>query len=358
MYPTVFVNLDAISHNSTEIKRISASRCVDVDVVLKGVCGDPIIARAVMEGGLVSFMDSRMKNIIRLKESGINARIGLLRIPMISELDLMLEHCDWALVSMPETIIAIDQKCRDSKKDFEVLLMIDVGDLREGILPERISEVAEVFKKCERVTCIGVGTNLGCFGGVLPSGNNMGKLITLANELRTYLSAGKWLISAGGSQVFYDMVRFGSEVIPKRITHIRPGGVLLRGKCQMEDVPGLRQDTMRIVAEYVEIATKPSKPCGNIAVDAFGNVPHFEDRGNRMRAIIALGRQDIVIEDIAPLRREIEVLGGSSDHTILDIEMLQKKPRLGDRESFLFSRYGAMLQAFTSEFVEKQYVRD
>lgn len=358
MHPEIFVNLDAISFNSSEILRTCAARGVAVDAVLKGVCGDPAIARAVMEGGIASFMDSRMKNIVRMKASGISARMGLLRIPMISELDLMLEHCDWALVSMPRTIRLIDQKCRNSGKKFEVLLMADLGDLREGILPGQIPEAAEALKECKGVTCIGLGTNLGCFGGVLPSREKMEELISLANELRAYLNAEKWLISAGGTQVFHNMTLFGTEVIPEGITHIRPGGALLRGMSQQNEIQGLRKDTMNIAAEYIEIITKPSKPSGDIDVDAFGKIPYFDDRGKRKRAIVALGRQDVVIEDLKPLRGGIEILGGSSDHMILDVEALREAPELGEIETFSFVRYGGMLQAFTSEFVGKRYIRD
>lgn len=358
MYPEIVVNLDAISFNSSEISRVCAARGVAVDAVLKGVCGDPAIAGAVMDGGISSFMDSRMKNIIRMREAGIKARMGLLRIPMASELDLMLEYCDWALVSMPRIIELIDQKCGESGKTFEVLLMADLGDLREGILAEQIPEAAEVLKKCKYVTCTGLGTNLGCFGGVLPSKDKMEELISLANDLRAYLNAEKWLISAGGSQIFHDMTLSGTEVIPEGITHIRPGGVLLRGMCQQSEVPGLRSDTMHIAAEYIEIIVKPSKPFGNIGVDAFGKIRRFDDRGNRRRAIVALGRQDVVIEDLKPQRQGIEILGASSDHMILDVEMLPEAPRPGEAEKFNFTRYGGMLQAFTSGFAEKRYIRD
>lgn len=358
MNPTVVVNLDAISFNASEIKKMCAQRGMEVDAVLKGVCGDPTIACAVIDGGITSFMDSRLKNIIRMRKAGITERIGLLRIPMMSELEMMIEYCDWALVSMPEVIRQIEEKCKIEGKDFEILLMTDLGDLREGVLPEQISETAEVIKQCKYVKCIGLGTNLGCFGGVLPSQENMGQLITLATELRTLLGAEKWLISAGGSQVYYDMAWPGPQTIPNGITHIRPGGALLRGMCQGNDIPGLRQDTMCIEAEFVEIAKKPSKPYGNIGVDAFGKVPSFEDRGDRLRAILALGRQDVVIEELEPICNGIEILGGSSDHMIVDIEDMVEKPELGDTEYFAFTRYGAMLQAFTSEFVDRDYIRD
>lgn len=360
MYPSVFINLDAITFNSAEIRRRCRARGMRADAVLKGVCGDPVIARAVLDGGLDSFLDSRIKNIVRMKENGVDARMGLLRIPMPSELDLMLQYCDWALVSSPETILAIEEKCRAAKKRFDILLMAELGDLREGIMPARIPEVAELLATCSYVKCVGLGTNIGCFGGVLPSRENMTQLVKLAAQLRAFLepNVDTWLVSAGGSQVYYDFIQYGEGRIPSGITHIRPGGVLLRGRCMRNDVPGLRQDTMCFEAEYVEVAKKPSKPYGNIGLDAFGNMPRFEDRGERTRGIVALGRQDAVIEDLEPLRKGVEILGGSSDHMILDVEALKTKPQPGETEPFSFRLYGAMLQAFTSEYVEKKYIRD
>ena len=56
-------------------------------------------------------------------------------------------------------------------------------------------------------------------------------------------------------------------------------------------MPGTRQDTVKLVAEVIELKRKPSMPIGKIGKDAFGNTPVFEDKGIRLRAILAVGNR-------------------------------------------------------------------
>jgi predicted amino acid racemase len=107
-----------------------------------------------------------------------------------------------------------------------------------------------------------------------------------------------------------------------------------------------------LVAEVIEFKTKPSRPHGEIAQDAFGHVFAFEDKGDVRRAILALGRQDVDVLAIKP-RIKADVLGASSDHLILDV----KGPDLevGDEVRFDIG-YSALLRGMTSPYVEKVYL--
>jgi len=354
--PHLRINLDAITYNASMVRKICTARGIWADSVVKCVCGDIQISNAIIEGGIHSLMDSRMKNIVRLRGDGIKCPLGLLRIPMLSELSSVVSYADWSLISMPETINELEKICSLEKKEFKVLLMIDIGDLREGIWPDRIYETADVFRKCKWISCIGAGTNFGCFGGVMPSEKNLSMLVKFAMELRRDLGKEEWLISGGGTNLFYPMVN--GEIKTVGINHLRIGGAMLRGKCGTEDIKGLRQDTVFLSAEYVEIEKKPSQPIGHIGIDAFGKVPHFEDRGMRYRGVAALGKQDVIPEDITPLVEGISVLGASSDHLVLDVEEASPRPKVGDNLIFSFRGYGGMLQAFNSDYVERHYVRD
>jgi predicted amino acid racemase len=105
----------------------------------------------------------------------------------------------------------------------------------------------------------------------------------------------------------------------------------------------------------IECKVKPSVPIGETNQDAFGNRPVFAQRGDRRRAILALGRQDTVPEVLHPLDPRVEVLGASSDHLVLDVEELDRSPAMGDRVSFV-PGYAALLQSFTSPYVDKVYL--
>ena len=93
-----------------------------------------------------------------------------------------------------------------------------------------------------------------------------------------------------------------------------------------------------------------------IGQDAFGGTPTFVDRGVRMRAICNLGRQDVVVDGIEPEDPGIIVLGGSSDHLILDVEDARNPVKLGDEITF-YPGYGALLALSTSPYVQKVVIK-
>jgi predicted amino acid racemase len=122
-----------------------------------------------------------------------------------------------------------------------------------------------------------------------------------------------------------------------------------------EPMLGLHTDALVLSAPVIECAVKPSMPRGTVAQDAFGGKPEFEDRGERRRAICALGRQDAPPTGLRPLDPGVVVLGASSDHLILDVEEMSVPPAVGGAIEFL-PNYAATLALFTSPYVLKRYV--
>ena len=110
--------------------------------------------------------------------------------------------------------------------------------------------------------------------------------------------------------------------------------------------------TRTLVAEVIELKTKPSRPYGEIAQDAFGRVPVFEGKGNIERAILALGRQDVDGSAIRP-RIKANVLGASSDYLVLDVSGLDLK--VGAEVQFDVG-YCALMRAMMSPYVGKVYL--
>ena len=148
----------------------------------------------------------------------------------------------------------------------------------------------------------------------------------------------QWLISSEDVGLVYSL-RLGESILIGRDT------------LTSDQIPGLHSDAFTLVAEVIELKTKPSQPYGLVAQDAFGQVPQFEDKGNIERAILAIGRQDVDFSAIKP-RIEAAILGVSSDHLILDASGLDLK--VGDEVKFDLA-YSALLQAMTSPYVEKLY---
>jgi predicted amino acid racemase len=156
---------------------------------------------------------------------------------------------------------------------------------------------------------------------------------------------------SGGSSSSLPLVYEGT--IPGEVNQLRIGESVLLGVNVVDRKPfsGLHLDAFVIEAEVIEFKKKPSKPVGNIGLDAFGSIPLFDDRGEMYRAICAIGRQDTVLEGLRPLDHRLEVLGGSSDHLILAATG-GMDVKVGDVVRFI-PNYSALLAAFTSDYVEK-----
>ena len=353
MFPLIEINLVAIQDNAKRVVNFCKPHGIEVVGVTKGVCGDLKIANSMIRGGVRILADSRIQNIKKMREAGINAEFMLIRQPMLSEVREVVEFADYSLNTELETLKKLSRVAEDSGKTHKVIIMVDVGDRREGLMPQDLVPFLEEAKELKGIKIVGIGTNVGCFGGVLPTVENQSLLVKLAEKAEKIIGDELSIISSGGTVVL-KLLEDGK--LPKGINQLRIGEAILLGTDSTGNriIPWLRQDTFTIKAEVIEVKKKPSAPEGPIGKDAFGHTPTFKDRGVRKRAILAIGRQDVEIEGLKPLDKGIEVLGGSSDHTIIDVEELSSI-KVGDVLSFRPS-YPAMLRAMTSEYVEKRYL--
>ncbi len=357
-YPYLSVSKDNLSSNI----RIITSRCksagIKVTGVIKGCNGNPTISEMMMKNGCHSLGSSRIHHLKDLKTLGVDAEMWLLRIPMISEIEDLVTWCDVSLNSEMAVIEQISRACVKAGKKHKVLLMVELGDLREGFwnLDELVDAAARV-EALEGVELYGIGTNLGCYGSIRPTVEKMNELIGAAELVEAKIGRSLEIIS-GSATSSLPMV-FKDEM-PERINHLRVGeGILLNKDLPVYHqfvIEGLKEDTMWVHAEIIELKDKPTYPIGEISVDAFGYKPVYEDRGVRKRAILALGRQDIADHmKLVPTEEGIEIIGASSDHLILDITDAKRTLKIGDKVTFSFF-YQVMLQAFLGRDIGVSFI--
>jgi predicted amino acid racemase len=354
--PNFILHLDRIAENAAKVVDFCASSGVAVAAETKGACSDLRVARAMLEGGCASFADSRVQNLARLKKEFPQVPRTLLRIPMKSELKDVVQCADTSLISMTESLQALEAHCRDLNETHKVILMFDLGDRREGIDPGEMEPFAEALKnlkKTSRVVLQGVGVNFGCFAGVLPSSAALRRLCLAREALEKNLGYEVPICSGGSTS---SLMLLEHSELPAGVNHLRIGEAILLGQdvTWQREIPWLRHDTVCLEAEIVETRFKSSLPEGEIGRDAFGKPRTFEDKGRRLRAIVALGRQDAPIDDLVSLDPGLKVLGGSSDHTILDATEANEPLRWGDTLRFSVN-YAAMLGLMTSPYVFKEY---
>ncbi|MCX7904594.1 MAG: ornithine racemase Orr [Caloramator sp.] len=349
MYPRVEVNLNKLKENANFLARLSEKHGIKIMGVTKCFCAIPELSKALVEGGVEYIADSRIENLIKLKE--LDVKKVLLRIPMQSEAELVVKYADYSQNSELETLKLLGAKALEIGKIHKVILMVDLGDLREGIWPEDVDSFVAEAVKIEGIKIVGFGVNLTCYGGVIPDENNLGRLVEIAKKMQEKYNLELEIISGGNSSSLYLLLE---DRLPKGINNLRFGEALLLGRETAfgNFVDGLHKDVFILKAEIIELKEKPSVPIGNIGMDAFGQKPHFEDKGIMKRAIVAMGRQDIDPSGLIPLDQDISIVGASSDHTILDVTHSKREYKVGDTVEFVME-YGALLRAMTSEYVKK-----
>ncbi len=346
MTPRIEMNLEKIAHNTKIIKGLYGSKGIDVVGVTKVVCGDPYIANTLVKSGIKILADSRIENIRRMRNAGVQAQFLLLRTPCMSQAETVVKYADISLNTELAVIKRLSKYALDCDRSHKIILMVELGDLREGLMPSDLENTVQQVLELEHIELIGIGTNLACFGGVKPDEEKMGCLSSIATDIEEKYGL-KLEIISGGNSANYDW--FTSTTDVGRINSLRLGESIYLGCETLNRTPisGLYTDAFTLVAEVIESKVKPSVPYGVVCQDAFGNVPEFEDRGHIRRAILGVGLQDVLVSGLTP-RSDIEILGASSDHIIVDAKSIDLN--VGD-EIKLDLNYGALLSAMTSPYV-------
>lgn len=358
-YPRLVIDLDALYQNAAYLIGRCRERGIAVAGVIKGFNGLIPAARVIAEAGVSELASSRIEQLAAVKEAGLVTPTLLLRVPMPSELSEVARFCDLSLQSERAVLDALDRVCRSRGVRHRVIVMADLGDLREGFWDKKelTALCAHIERDLAGIELAGVGTNLGCYGSVTPTVEKMEELISVAEAVERAVGRRLQILS-GGASSSYPLVDRGT--MPKRINHLRIGegmclGTLLLKGWELPHLP-LSEDAFLLEAEVVECKKKPTFPVGEIAFDAFGNRPVYEDRGERQRALIGVGRVDTGDPlSLVPLTPGALVLGGSSDHTIVDVEDCQNPVRVGDILRFRLS-YGALVALSGRADVRIEYI--
>lgn len=352
---TLEVDLDAITYNTSQVVERCHQLGIAVLGVTKGFSAMHQIVSAMIEGGVDGLADARMENIIDLRKRNFFQEITLLRLPRLSNVEDIVKYVDISINSEMAVIKALSEAAEPLNKIHQIILMVDVGDLREGLLANHVLETVEQMFGLKGVSLLGVGTNMGCYGGILPSSKNLGVLVAVANAIEKKIGRPLQVVSGGGTS---SLSLVEENKVPAGINQLRIGEGILLGTDTTHNrrIPWLRQDAFLLRAEVIEVKCKPSVPVGEVGRDAFGHIPHFIDNGVRNRAILALGKQDVNVEGIAPRSEKIKILGASSDHLILDITDCEQDIKVGDEIEFTLS-YAGVLSVSDSSYVAKTFTR-
>jgi predicted amino acid racemase len=346
--PRLEIRLDHIEHNAATLVGRLGTQGMSVTGVTKATLGSPDVARAMLRAGVTGIGESRIENIERLRAAGIDAPMTLIRSPAPSQAARVVASADVSLNSEPKVIEALAAAAVARGTTHGVVLMVELGDLREGILPADLPDAVLRTSRLPGVALRGIGTNLACQSGVSPDGGNMAFLSDLAGTIEEQCGVALTLVSGGNSANLpwaFDSHPTG------RINDLRLGESILLGCEPLRRTPieGLHTDAFALIGEVIESKRKPTRAWGTIEQAAFGTATTSPDTGITRRVLVALGRQDVDPDGLRP-PAGMTILGASSDHLVLDAG--DAPCRVGTELSFGLD-YSALLRAMTSPFVAR-----
>lgn len=347
--PRLEINLGKVGHNAHTLVGLLGVRGITVSGVTKATLGLPDVANALMGAGVTGLADSRIENIQTMRGTDIKAHMTLIRSPMISQAALVVETVDMSLNTELDVISELSKAAQAAGRTHAVLLMVELGDLREGIMPADLEAVVRKTLGFPNIALKGIGTNLACRSGVVPDAENMGELSALADAIDAIFGPTCKIVSGGNSG---NLEWALSHADTGRINNLRLGESILLGcePLRRRPIDGLYTDAITLVAEVIESKRKPSQPRGALAEAAFGTVIPADDSGAVFQAILALGQMDTDPEGLTP-PHGIKILGSSSDHLILDCG---RSPLAVGAEIVFQLNYSALIRAMASVFVAKR----
>ena len=358
-YPTIKLNNKKLYENTKQLADWCGEAGISIAAVIKGF--DAIEDGCIEEarGGAKMLASSRLEHLHEVKEMGLQTVDGvdmptlLIRMPMMCEIEDTVDYADYSLNSEIVTLDALDEAAARKGKTHNVILMTDLGDLREGWIntDELVAAAVHVENDLGNLQLAGIGTNLGCVGSIIPNKDKMEELVHNAELIEAAIGRRLDIISGGATS---SLAPLFDGVMPERVNMLRIGEAITQGcnasaciETGIKELEQLHGDAFTLAAQIIELNVKPTHPIGEIGTDAFGRKKEYVDRGNRLRAILAVGIADYGDTcDIIPQLEGATVWGASSDHTILDIEDVASEIRdnlkVGDILTFEL-RYGALL---------------
>ncbi len=350
----VIIDLEVLHHNIKVIEKWMKKHGATWTLVTKVLCGHNDTLRALQELGVKSMGDSRIDNLKAIDRIFPDFEAWYLRLPHVSVLDQVVTLADVSLNSEIDTIEMLNEKAKNHAKIHRIIIMIELGDLREGILPGSLIDFYNHIFQMSNIEVLGIGANFGCLAGMGASIDQLTQLALYRELLELKFERKLSMISAGSSVVL--PLLFDNQV-PKSINHFRIGEAVFLGTDLINGgtLKGLRDDAITLEAEVVEIKEKSLVPLGNttsrtpfdqISEDDFT----YGDRG--YRAIVTVGQLDTEVAGLRPIDKDCQIAGASSDLTVVNLGEGDHNLRIGDTLKFR-ANYGALLRLMSCKYIDR-----
>ncbi|MCG9793597.1 alanine/ornithine racemase family PLP-dependent enzyme [Flavobacterium algicola] len=352
-----FINLyrNKLQENYKFLNEIFTSRAIDWGVVTKILCGNTIYLQEIMDLGVVEMHDSRISNLKKIKKLNPDIQTVYIKPPAKRSIERIVRYADVSFNTEKYTIQLLSEEAQRQNKVHKIIIMIEMGDLREGVMGEELINFYGDILQLPNIEIRGIGTNLNCLSGVMPTQD---KLIQLS--LYKQLIEAKFDITipwvSGGTSVAVPLILKNAR--PMAVNHFRIGEALFFGKDLFtgKTMEGMHNDVFKLFAEIIEITEKPDTPTGelgeNVAGKSFTVDSNVDFSSSSLRAILDIGLLDMQPQYLKAEDDKITIVDASSDMLVIDISNSDKDYKIGDLVSFKLQYMGA-LYLLNSDYIEK-----
>ncbi len=354
------INIDALRHNIKQVDRIVSLRNSSWTLVTKVLCGNESILKELFAMGIHSFGDTRLENIRSFASICPSIERWYLRVPPPSITEDVANIAEVSLNSEISTIRKLDQVARAAGKIHKIIVMIELGDLREGVLPGSLIDFYTNIFSLPNIEVLGIGANIGCLSGVIPNIDQLMQLVLYRELLELKFGHKLKLISAGTSAT---LSLLDKNHVPDAINHWRIGESVFLGRDLVNGgiLNEFRDDTFILEAEIAEIKRKSMVPVGEVAnlapFDTYTNECELTPGQRGKRALITIGELDTDVRGLIPLSDSCHIVGASSDISVVHIDDDTDTASVGDTLSFKLT-YSALLRLMNGRYIPKVLIRD
>ncbi|TDK50501.1 alanine racemase [Algoriphagus formosus] len=351
------LNRTKLKDNFEFLKKKFNENGVAWGVVSKLMCGNRLFLQELISLGVDEIHDSRISNLAMVKR--LNPDVQTVYIKPVSKRNVgkMVEFADVSLNSELETIHWISDEAVRQGKKHKIIIMVETGDLREGVMGEQLLDFYSQVFNLPNIEVIGLGTNLNCLNGVMPSTDKLIQLALYKQIIELKFNKKIPWVSAGTSVTIPLML---TQQLPKGINHFRIGETLYFGVDLFEEkvIEGMHGDVFELHVEIIEMQEKPLLPVGNLAANPQGEVVEIDESlygKTSFRAIVDIGLLDVDPKYLMAADDSIEILGASSDMLIMNLGENPNNYQVGDVLTFDLKYMGA-LGILNSNYVDKKVI--
>jgi len=255
------------------------------------------------------------------------------------------------------TISDISEEAVRQNKKHRIIIMIEMGDLREGVLGDNLIDFYSKVFQLPNIEIIGLGTNLNCLNGVMPSHDKLIQL-SLYKQLieATFKVKIPWI--SGGSSVTVPLLL--KKMLPNSVNHFRIGETLYFGNNLVtgKTIKGMKDNVFTLYAEIVELMEKPVVPFGEMGTNVAGEFVEVKESDygrSSCRALLDLGLLDVDLKNLKPIKNDFQITGASSDMIAIDLGKNTRKLKVGEQVGFYLD-YMGVLKVMNSNYIEKRVV--